>query len=112
MKKMSLEEYKGVYVFAQQVDGEVSGIAYELLGKAKDLAKDLNAEVTAVLLGYGGINSRSNPCVLRSGATYLEACFRTSFSDSHTLFALPGHCRGNYLFGCMVVEVAPLLRGW
>ena len=48
---MSLEEYKGVYVFAQQVDGEVSGIAYELLGKAKDLAKDLNAEVTAVLLG-------------------------------------------------------------
>ena len=53
MKKMSLEEYKGVYVFAQQVDGEVSGVAYELLGKAKDLAKDLNAEVTAVLLGYG-----------------------------------------------------------
>ena len=50
--KMSLEEYKGVYVFAQQVDGEVSGIAYELLGKAKDLAKDLNTDVTAVLIGY------------------------------------------------------------
>ena len=49
---MSLEEYKGVYVFAQQVDGEVSGIAYELLGKAKDLAKDLNTDVTAVLIGY------------------------------------------------------------
>ena len=50
---MSLEEYKGVYVFAQQVDGEVSGIAYELLGKAKDLAKDLDTDVTAVLLGCG-----------------------------------------------------------
>lgn len=50
---MSLEEYKGVYVFAQQVDGEVSSIAYELLGKAKDLAKDLNTEVTAVILGSG-----------------------------------------------------------
>ena len=49
---MSLEEYKGVYVFAQQVDGEISGISYELLGKAKDLAKDLDTEVTAVLLGY------------------------------------------------------------
>ena len=36
---MSLEEYKGVYVFAQQVDGEVSGIAYELLGKAKRSCK-------------------------------------------------------------------------
>lgn len=50
---MNLEEYKGVYVFAQQVDGEVSSIAYELLGKAKDLAKDLNTEVTAVILGSG-----------------------------------------------------------
>lgn len=48
---MNLEEYKGVYVFAQQVDGEISSIAFELLGKAKDLAKDLNTDVTAVLLG-------------------------------------------------------------
>ena len=38
---MNLEEYKGVYVFAQQVDNKLSGIAFELLGKAKDLAKDL-----------------------------------------------------------------------
>ena len=50
---MNLEEYKGVYVFAQQVDNEVSSIAFELLGKAKDLAKDLNTEVTAVLIGSG-----------------------------------------------------------
>ncbi|MCH5254722.1 MAG: electron transfer flavoprotein subunit alpha/FixB family protein [Lachnospiraceae bacterium] len=50
---MSLEEYKGVYVFAQQVDNEISSIAFELLGKAKDLAKDLNTDVTAVLLGSG-----------------------------------------------------------
>ncbi|MCM1254387.1 MAG: electron transfer flavoprotein subunit alpha/FixB family protein [Clostridium sp.] len=48
---MSLEEYKGVYVFAQQVDNEISSIAFELLGKAKDLAKDLSTDVTAVLLG-------------------------------------------------------------
>ena len=50
---MNLEEYKGVYVFAQQVDNEISSIALELLGKAKDLAKDLNTEVTAMLLGSG-----------------------------------------------------------
>ncbi len=53
MKKMNLEEYKGVYVFAQQVDNELGGIAFELLGKAKDLAKDLNTDVTAVLIGSG-----------------------------------------------------------
>ena len=53
--KMSPEEiaqYKGVYVFAQQVDNEVSGIAFELLGKAKELAAPLNTDVTAVLIGY------------------------------------------------------------
>lgn len=53
MTKMGLEEYKGVYVFAQQVDNELGGIAFELLGKAKELAKDLNTDVTAMLLGSG-----------------------------------------------------------
>ena len=48
---MNLAEYKGVYVFAQQVDNEVSGIALELIGKGKDLAKDLDTDVTAVLIG-------------------------------------------------------------
>ena len=45
---MNLEEYKGVYVFAQQVDNEISSIAYELLGKAKELAKDLGISVKEV----------------------------------------------------------------
>ena len=49
---MSLAEYKGVYVFAQQVDNEVSSIALELIGKGKDLAKDLDTTVTAVLIGH------------------------------------------------------------
>ena len=48
---MNLEEYKGVYVFAQQVDNQVSSIAFELLGKAKELAAPLNTQVTAVLIG-------------------------------------------------------------
>ena len=48
---MNLAEYKGVFVFAQQVDNEVSGIALELIGKGKDLAKDLGTDVTAVLIG-------------------------------------------------------------
>ena len=35
---MNLEEYKGVFIFAEQVDNKISGIAFELVGKAKDLA--------------------------------------------------------------------------
>lgn len=50
---MNLQDYKGVYIFAQQVDGEVSGVTLELIGKGKELAKDLDTEVTAVLMGSG-----------------------------------------------------------
>ena len=50
---MNIQDYKGVFVFAQQVDNELSGIALELVGKGKDLAKDLGTEVTAVLVGSG-----------------------------------------------------------
>ena len=50
---MALEEYKGVFVFAQQVDNVLDGVAFELLGKGKDLAKDLDTDVTAVLIGSG-----------------------------------------------------------
>ncbi|MDD4370868.1 MAG: electron transfer flavoprotein subunit alpha/FixB family protein [Anaerostipes sp.] len=48
---MGLEEYKGVYVYAQQVDNQLEKIAFELLGKANDLAADLDTDVTAVLVG-------------------------------------------------------------
>jgi len=55
---MALEDYKGVYIFAQQVDNKISPIALELLGKARDLADDLDDKtVTAILPGYqvGGL---------------------------------------------------------
>ena len=51
MNAEDLAKYKGVYIYAQQVDGELSNIAFELLGKAKELAADLSTEVTAVLIG-------------------------------------------------------------
>jgi electron transfer flavoprotein alpha subunit len=49
---MALEEYKGVFTFAQQVDGKLDGIAFELIGKGKELAKDLGVDVSAVLIGH------------------------------------------------------------
>ena len=49
---MDLTEYKGIFIFAQQVDGKVSSIALELLGKARELSEKLaDKTVTAVLLG-------------------------------------------------------------
>jgi len=48
---MSITQYKGVFVFAEQRDRKVQKVAFELVGKGKDLAKDLGTTVTAVLLG-------------------------------------------------------------
>ncbi len=47
----NLEDYKGVWVFAEQKKGKVQPVVYELLGKARELAASLGADVSAVLLG-------------------------------------------------------------
>ena len=52
VNKMDIQNYKGIFVFIQQVDNKVAGVSHELLGKAKELAKDMGTEVTAVLLGH------------------------------------------------------------
>jgi len=56
---MNNQEYQGVFVFAEQVDGNIAGVTYELLGKGSELAATLNTEVTAVVLG-SGIEGRAN----------------------------------------------------
>ncbi|SHJ20609.1 electron transfer flavoprotein alpha subunit apoprotein [Dethiosulfatibacter aminovorans DSM 17477] len=48
---MNLNEYKGVWVYAEQRDGELQKIGLELLGKAREIADGINEELTAVLLG-------------------------------------------------------------
>lgn len=42
---------KNIYVFAEQRDGVIAKVAYELIGKANELAQDLGQEVVAVVLG-------------------------------------------------------------
>ncbi|MEW8956967.1 electron transfer flavoprotein subunit alpha/FixB family protein [Clostridium sp.] len=48
---MNLEQYKGVWVFAEQRDGELQKVSLELLGEGKKLANKLGVKLTALLLG-------------------------------------------------------------
>ncbi|SDJ99710.1 electron transfer flavoprotein subunit alpha/FixB family protein [Natronincola ferrireducens] len=48
---MENKNYKGVWVFAEQRDGEIQKVSLELLGKGKELAEVLGVKLTAVLLG-------------------------------------------------------------
>lgn len=51
-RTISLEEYKDVWVFAEQKRGKVEPVAFELLGKGRELANLLNRKLVAVLLGH------------------------------------------------------------
>jgi len=50
-EEVSLDAYKGVWVFAEQRDCKIMNIAFELLGEGKKLATALGVELGAVLIG-------------------------------------------------------------
>ena len=50
---MDKKDYKNVFVFAEQREGVIQPVAFELLGKARDLADALGEKVVAMLLGCG-----------------------------------------------------------
>jgi len=50
---MNNEDYKGLMVFAEQREGKIHPVSYELLGKGTEIAQQLGIEVSAVLLGSG-----------------------------------------------------------
>jgi electron transfer flavoprotein alpha subunit len=50
--KQNINDYKDVWVFAEQRDGKVRKVALELLGKGGELANDLGVKLVAVLLGH------------------------------------------------------------
>jgi electron transfer flavoprotein alpha subunit len=48
---VDIKGYKGVWIFAEQRNGKVSSVAYELLGIGKKIADDLGTDLSAVLFG-------------------------------------------------------------
>jgi electron transfer flavoprotein alpha subunit len=50
-ERPSTEGYRGVWIVAEQRDGEMHGVSYELLGKGRELADTLGTTLSAVLMG-------------------------------------------------------------
>jgi len=48
---MNIEDYNGLMVFAEQRDGRIHPVSYELLGKGTELAEHLGIELSALVLG-------------------------------------------------------------
>lgn len=49
---VNVNEYRGVWVFAEQRQGNLLNVAIELLGEGRKIADQLNVPLTAVLLGH------------------------------------------------------------
>ncbi|KKL49338.1 hypothetical protein LCGC14_2316500 [marine sediment metagenome] len=45
-------DHQGIWIFAEQRDGQLNRVSLELLGKANQLGNELNQEVSAVLIGH------------------------------------------------------------
>jgi electron transfer flavoprotein alpha subunit len=48
-----LAEYKGVWVFVEQTEGEPAKVSWELLGVGRELSRSLGVDVCAVVAGSG-----------------------------------------------------------
>ena len=51
-KGVDISEYHGVWVFAEQRNGELMKVAIELLGEGRKLADEIGTELSAVLCGH------------------------------------------------------------
>jgi len=81
-----LSSYKNVWVLAEQKDGEIQSITYELLGEGRKLADVLKIDLCAVLLGHN-IQNQISALTLRgadriylvdrSELAYLPTCLST-----------------------------------
>lgn len=49
---VNIDEYRGVWVFAEQREGKTLNVVRELLGEGRKIADELETELTAVLLGH------------------------------------------------------------
>jgi electron transfer flavoprotein alpha subunit len=70
-QRAKLESYKDVLVFAEQRDGKIASVAYELLGVGTRLSNELGTQLLAVLLGAGEAEAQE---LIKWGADKVLLC--------------------------------------
>lgn len=99
---MMTEKQKNVWVFAEQRDGELQPVVLELLSAARQIAADLEAQLTAILFGKSVEPLAS--VLAEYGAEKVIVCdspeFETYLTEPYTqqLFALVNEFKPEVLF--------------
>ena len=71
VKKASLGDFKGIWVFAEQHHGKVQEVAYELLSTGRRLANERGCELAAVVLGHEVADSASHLIAAGADKVYI-----------------------------------------
>lgn len=50
--KKILASYKGVWVYVEHFEGQAAKVSWELVGAASELAKELNVDVSVIIIGH------------------------------------------------------------
>ncbi len=79
-----LGHFKGIWVFAEQREGKVQPVAYELLGEGRKLAQDLKTDLSAVLCGGENIEDEVEH-LLAYGADKVYLLHHNELKDYKTL---------------------------
>ncbi|MFQ5486639.1 MAG: FAD-binding protein, partial [Desulfobacterales bacterium] len=83
MEIPDFSDYQGIWVFAEQRDGQLNRVSLELLGKAYQLGNELNQEVYAVLIGHHVSDLADT--LIRHGADYVYLAENRLLKDYRTL---------------------------
>lgn len=75
-------EYKGVWVFIEQIDGQVRSVGHELLGEGRKLADTMGQELSGVIIG-DNIKKLANE-VFASGADKVYLVEGTEYKNYST----------------------------
>ncbi|MDZ4121378.1 MAG: electron transfer flavoprotein subunit alpha, partial [Candidatus Cloacimonadaceae bacterium] len=53
VQQINKSDFRGIWVFAEQREGVIAPVVYELLGKGRELAEQMETELSAILFGDG-----------------------------------------------------------
>lgn len=62
---MDMKEYKGVWTIAEEKEGQLKNVSFELLARGRTLADKLEAKLTSVLIGGHVSDEKLNELILR-----------------------------------------------
>ncbi len=85
-EERDLTQYKGIMVFAEQRDGQIIDVTFQLLTKSRKLAKKLETTISAVLLGYKIEENTSSLIQYGADKVYLidDQVFQHYLTESYT----------------------------